>query len=343
MAKIEFIKYSLESYILDPRKNFEKTSCPIEIRVDPLTKRTGRFCHSGGITPQKLNFNLYTDPETRGFCPFCLENRDKCTPKFPSEILPEGRMKKGEAYLFSNLFPYDFFSAVVIMTDAHLVKINEFTEKQIFDTFSLGIEFLRIIEKKHPEIPYFLMGWNYMPPSGSSIIHPHQQYLASKHPGNQYMDEIKASEEFYKEHKKNFWVELIEEEKRLGERYIGEVGSGYWLCSFVSAGTLGEIMCIFPEVYNLDDFSEKHIKDLTKGIMKVFTYYSENEIYSFNGSLFFGPKGQNYFSAHFRLVARTYLNSLHLPADFFYIQVLLKDPVCAVYPEEVAKKLRNYF
>lgn len=341
--KIEFIRQKAESYILDPRKNFEKTGCPIEIRIDPLTGRTGRLCHFGGITPQKLNFDLYINPETRGFCPFCPETRDKFTPKFPPEILPEGRMTKGEAYLFSNLYPYDLFSAVVVMTDAHLVKVNEFTEKQILDTLSLGIEFLKIIQKKHPEIPYYLMGWNYMPPSGSSIVHPHQQFLASKTPGNQYMDELRASEVYYKENNSNFWIDLIEEEKKLGERYIAELGSGFWLSSFVSSGTLGEIIAIFPEVYTLEDLTEKHLEDLTKGIMKVLVFYGDHQMYSFNGSLFLGPKGQNYFSAHFRMVARTYLNSLNYPADFFFVQVLFKDPVCAIYPEELAQKLKPYF
>ena len=113
----------------------------------------------------------------------------------------------------------------MIMTDEHVVPLSGFHEKRLSDAFSLGIEFLKRTRTVDPSLPYHLMTWNYMPPSGGGLVHPHQQYFATKHPGNQFMDELRASEAYYATSGANFWQNLIEEETRIGERYIGRIGS----------------------------------------------------------------------------------------------------------------------
>ena len=47
----------------------------------------------------------------------------RTTPKFPERVLPEGRAERGEAVLIPNLFPYDVYSSVIIMTDDHVVPL----------------------------------------------------------------------------------------------------------------------------------------------------------------------------------------------------------------------------
>lgn len=156
-SKISFQVFNSESTFLDPRRGFKPTTERFEIRVDPLTGRTGHFSHFGAIKPQKLNLDVYATPEIKGFCPFCLENRDTATPKFTEDIIPEGRLICNEATLIPNLFPYDIHSGVLIMTDEHVVPFRGLNETRLLDSLVLGVRFLKRIKALSPSLPYHLM------------------------------------------------------------------------------------------------------------------------------------------------------------------------------------------
>jgi galactose-1-phosphate uridylyltransferase len=292
---------------------------------------------------QKLDLASYAQPALKGFCPFCLENREKATPRFIEEIFPEGRSSKGEATIIPNLFPYDVHSGIIIMTDEHVVPLSGFHEKRLSDVFSLGVEFLKRIRTVDPALPYHLMTWNYMPPSGGGLVHPHQQYFATRHPGNQFMDELRASEAYYATAGANFWQSLIEEEIRIGERYIGRIGTSHWLSPFVSFGFSGDILCIFPDVFSIDDITGDHINHLVSGLCNIFTYYESMDIYSFNAALFFGPKDQQSFPCHFRITPRTFLNTRDFAPDMNFFQVILAEPICVKLPEELCLEVKSFF
>jgi UDPglucose--hexose-1-phosphate uridylyltransferase len=342
-AKIDFKVFNAESTFLHPKKGFSPITEQFEVRLDPLTGRTGHFSHFGAIKSQKLNLDVYSTPEIKGFCPFCLENRDTTTPKFTKDVIPEGRLIRNEACLIPNLFPYDIHSGVLIMTDPHVVPLEHFTEKRLNDAFSLGIDFLKRIKSIDRSLPYHLMTWNYMPPSGGGLVHPHQQYLATPNPGNQYLDEFRASETFAASTGSNFWNELIASERQIGKRYIGATGSAHWISSFVSLGILGDIMAIFPDVFSIDDFTDAHVHDLVSGLLNVFKYYAASDVYSFNASFFFGPEGQEFFPCHFRIIPRTFLNLRDCASDLNFFQSLLSEPVSVMLPEELCKSVIHYF
>jgi UDPglucose--hexose-1-phosphate uridylyltransferase len=94
-AEITFKISESESTFLDPRKKYEQTTEKFQVRFDPLTGRTGHFSHIGAMKAQKLNLELYAQSALKGLCPFCLENREKTTPKFTEEVFPEGRPLRG--------------------------------------------------------------------------------------------------------------------------------------------------------------------------------------------------------------------------------------------------------
>jgi len=269
--------------------------------------------------------------------------RDKTTPKFVAGVLPEGRMIRGEATLVPNLFPYDVHSGVIIMANDHVVPLERLTAKRVSDTYSVGVGFLRKIWSLDPSLPYHLITWNYMPPSGGGLVHPHQQCSATQYPGNQYMDELSSSIRFHDAHGVNYWQEYVAEEKQRDLRYIGSIGSSHWLSSFVSLGVLGEIVCVYPELFTVDDFGAEQVAELSDGLQRVFAYYRENAIYSFNASLFFGPAGRNSFSCHFRIAARTFLNMRDFAADMSFHQMLLAEPVSVVMPEQLCADVKDYF
>lgn len=328
---------------LDPRKGFEPFSETFQVRLDPLTGRTGHLSHFGAIKPQKLDLDRYRQPEIKGFCPFCPDVRDKVTPKFPEDVVPGGRARRNEALLIPNLYPYDVYSGVIIMSDDHVVPLEGLTERRLTDTVTLGVEFLKKVMAHDGAPPYPVITWNYMPPSGGGLVHPHQQCFATSYPGNQYTDELRCAERFYDTHGANYWSALVEEEIRIGTRYIGSVGSSHWLASFVSLGVLGEIMCVFPEIFSIEDFTERQTQELVSGLLNVFSYFQASDISSFNTSLFFGPREQTYFSTHFRIIPRTFLNMRDFAPDPNFLQMLLAEPVSVVLPEDVSAATREYF
>ena len=166
MPSIKFEMVDGESSFLDPRSGFRETVEKFQVRFDPLTGRTGHLSHFGAIKPQRLLLENYELPEIKGKCPFCPEVRSRTTPKFPERVLPEGRAEAGEATLIPNLFPYDVYSSVIIMTDDHVVPVDRLSEKRIYDAFSLGVDFLKKIGSLDPSLPYHVITWNYMPPAG---------------------------------------------------------------------------------------------------------------------------------------------------------------------------------
>jgi galactose-1-phosphate uridylyltransferase len=157
------------------------------------------------------------------------------------------------------------------------------------------------------------------------------------------MDELRASREFYEKHGRTFWLELINEEMKRGERYIGQTTHAHWLTSFVCFGRLGDILCVFPDVFSIDDFNESHISSLISGLLKVFRYYQSTGIYSFNASLIFGPEGQQSFPCHFRIVPRSFLNMRDYASDMAFFQITLAEPVCMKLPEQICREVREYF
>lgn len=342
-SNIHFRSIDSTSGFLDPRRGFRPAIESFQVRFDPLTGRSCHLSHMGAAKLQKLDLEIYSRPEIKGFCPFCKGGRDEKVPKYPEGLLKGGRLTRGEAFLFPDLYPYDQFNAVTVMTDDHVVPLESFTEKRLSDSFQVGIDFLKTIGASNPHLPYHVMAWNYMPPSGGDFVHPHQLYLATEHPGNLFMDEFRASEEFFKKFEENYWQGLILEENERAERYIGGIGDSHWLVSFTSQGVLGEVMGIFPAVYDIGDFSDNNIADLVAGLRKIFRYFVKSGIGSFNAALFFGSPGQEFFSAHLRIVPRTFSNTRDFAGDLNSFQVVLSEPVCVVWPEDLCRDVKRFF
>ncbi len=342
-GKIVFDVTEEQNILCDPRDSFRIRREKMQVRRDPLTGKTVHLSHFGAIKPQRLPVERYGDPEIRGFCPFCTDVRYRVTPKFPESILSEGRLLRGEACLVPNLYPYDVYSGVVIMTNEHVVPLDAFTEQCLIDAFSVGVEFLKRVAATDNSFPYHIAAWNYMPPSGGGLVHPHQQYFATRFPGNLFMDEWNSAREFTERHDTNYWDELAEAEEAAGERFIGASGSVKWFSSFAPLGVLGEVMGIFPSVYSIRDFAEGHIADLVAGLGRLFQYYQDNGISSFNTSLTFGAAGQQFFLAHFRIIPRTFLNVRDYAPDLCFYQSLLQESVSVAMPEELCREVKPYF
>jgi hypothetical protein len=61
-------------------------------------------------------------------CPFCADRLESQTPRFPPTLSREGRIRRGEAVLFPNLFAYSQFSSVSVYSpDLHYLPLERMT------------------------------------------------------------------------------------------------------------------------------------------------------------------------------------------------------------------------
>ena len=122
---LNFTRELVESRIVLP--DGEAVDRTIEIRTHPITGRTCRIAYSRGAEREPGGESLPAPPPFAAdsdHCPFCPANLASHTPRFPTELCPEGRMVRGSSILFPNLFPYGRYSAVSLFDDDHFVEIG---------------------------------------------------------------------------------------------------------------------------------------------------------------------------------------------------------------------------
>lgn len=341
---IEFKTKVLTTTIMDPREGFARKEIDTEIRYDPLTGESSRLAHFGIIKPTKEDLSFLDTPENRKRCPFCPPNIEQRTPRFPPEHLPEGYLRRGEATLIPNISPYDQFSALTVMGSQHVVPLEKLSPSLLKDAFLIGLDFFRIIASKSFKLPYNIITWNYMPPSGGGIVHPHQQIIISDFPGNLFRKALENSQQYYQAYRQSYWKEICRAEKDKGQRFVGEMEKSCWLTSFAPRGVLGEFLGIFPDVHTTFDVNEAVIDELVSGLERLFRYFSSVNIYSFNIGLFFAPEGtENYFSLHLRVIPRLFLNQVQKTSDVNSLQMVLQEPFAVVLPEKQCAELKSFW
>lgn len=342
---VEFVSKKLTTELLDPRFEFEKTTVEPELRFDPLTEETRRLGHFGMIKPQKPDLSVHDSKESKEKCPFCPGNIEKITPRYPSDILSQGYLKRGEARLMPNISPYDYFSALTVVSKEHLLTLENMTYEHLKDAFDLDLEFYKILAGKRPEAAVQFLGWNYMPPSGGGLIHPHQQVIASIEPGNFHRRLLEDSKRYKENRGVDFWDRLCGEEKEKKERFIHEGDNVTWLVSFAPLGVLGEYIAIFPGKKTVEDLDDETLNDFVEDLLKLFRFFVDEDIYSFNFGMYFAPLDEKSdgYTLQARIIPRVFLNLEERPPDSNVLQTLLHEPFSVVYPEELCKKVRPYF
>ncbi len=337
-----FRSEEIKSIILDPRSGFDPVTHEMEFRYDPLTGRSSRLAHFGAIRPVPLNLADY-DGDNKGFCPFCPPNLENITSRFPPELYPAGNFRRGEATVIANIAPYDAYSGLVIVSDKHLLAVDDLSESLLVDSLSAGLEFLCRVKEYDSSIPYTFMGWNYMPPSGGGLVHAHIQVFGSKNPGNLYMDLLQGSENYRRDNGSSFWQDYLSEEERLGQRFLTTRDGVYWLVPFAPLGIIGDVLAVVPGATTPESVDAGTVKALAAGIRRLFNYYSDSQIFSFNASLYFAPDENTDFPLQLRFSPRTFLNTRFFPPDTNFFQMQLQQPLCVVRPEEISREIRPYF
>jgi UDPglucose--hexose-1-phosphate uridylyltransferase len=338
---IDFKKTESKAYFLNPFKDFSLHEIPFEIRYDPLTGETGRLYDLPYKAPERFDLEEIIRRSKEVFCPFCPEALEKSTPLFPKDFIPEGRIKEGDAILIPNLIPFDTYAAVSIMSSEHYLPIKALTPERLRDSFSAAQSFIRRVADYDPQVRYFSINWNYMPDSGSSLVHPHLQVNCGYTPTNQQRMQIEGCKRYLTENETSFWQDFVTSEKQIGERYIGEIGSTFWVLSFVPQTFLPDVWCIFPDHFSLIQADMAELFPFLQGLSSVLRYFEQENIPSFNLSAF-SVKDDDYFRVNARICPRLLPRPIG-NSDRAYLQTLHKESYAIRPPESVCPTLKEVF
>ena len=347
---VEFKKIGNTASILNPTNAFQEDRQSTEIRFDPLTGVKRLF--NAGLTEKAKMFYQPTDEnliemivnKTKETCIFCPQNLEKVTPKFPPDILPEGRFRKGDSWVFPNLFQIYEVTAIGIIGKDHFLKTDEFSPEMLKNSFGTFIDFFQTINSRRPELKYAIFGMNYLPPAASSQIHPHNQIYMSKNPFY-YVDWMMRESKAYLDRKsKNFWHDLIETEKELGERYVGKTGNVEWIASFAPMAS-NEFVGILPERSNYFEYDDKDLDGISEGLTRILSFYKRDlKMGSFNFILYSGPLGDksDSFRASVKVATRPNFNANYM-SDIHFAPLFNMENWFENVPEYLAGRLKNYF
>lgn len=321
----------------DPTQEGKLIRRPTEVRYDPLTGETSRILFDSGtpfVPPD------YSGQATSGWCPFCDEHVFTSTPRFPDDVAEGGRIVRGEAVLFPNLYPYAKHNAVIRITKQHYVRGGQFTAEQLENAFSIAHAYLKKIVDADPAVKHVSINWNYLPPSGGSILHPHIQAIASEHPTRCQATTQMACDRFLHEHGTDYFRALIEEEKRLGVRWVGQRGEISWVHAFAPRSHM-DFIGVLERSASFAELDDSCWKALAESVLRFLTCMREKGLESFNLALFL-PLQPSSVRPHIRLVPRLTYGVLGT-SDMHVLNFLHGESLSLKRPEQNAGEAAKYF
>jgi UDPglucose--hexose-1-phosphate uridylyltransferase len=340
---MEFKAVKKETVIRAPQEDMVERRIPSEIRFDPLTGRTARICHFMALHWEKPDFEALV-AGTESWCPFCPDKVLQVTPHFPPDLIREGRLQRDDMVLFPNIAPYDGLGAVATFGARHYIPMTAFEPERIAAAFAFSQEFFRRMEAiGHPESVYHIINWNYMPPSGSTLIHPHLQVFASSSAPNLMRQELEASKIYQEQKGSVYWEDLVAAEQKANERYLGKIGRTHWMTAYAPMGVAGDLLAVVEGARCTLDLKGADLLDLATGLTKVIAEYDKMGIYSFNMNFFTGSKDDDAFRLHLLFSPRTFFSQKLGTPDIGALRNLFNETLCMAYPEEIREMLKVGF
>jgi galactose-1-phosphate uridylyltransferase len=281
---------------------------------------------------------------TDAYCPFCPDKVLKATPCFPADIAPEGRFFREDQVLFPNLAPYDGLGAVATLGRTHYLPMAEIEPQRIAGGILLALDFFRRVHAiGHPESVYHLISWNYMPASGSSLIHPHLQVFASSTAPNQLREELTAAEAYFLANGRTYWDDLVRVERAEGRRFLGRLGRISWLASFAPFSVTGDVVAVVDECRGMLELTEADVAAIARGLTAAMAAYDRIGIYSFNVCFFPGAEGDRFARLHMVFSPRIYYNPVLATPDTTALRTLYNESICVGFPEDIVAMIRPDF
>ncbi|MBO3803243.1 MAG: hypothetical protein JTT11_05130 [Candidatus Brockarchaeota archaeon] len=332
---------------MNPLKGFKEDVVTFEYRKDPLTGRNTtvvkgmlEYVSKFLSTDEKLLGSLAE--KTRVGCPFCPESVMAKTPMFTEDFSKEGRIRVGNAVVVPNLLGHAERSAVVVMAKEHSLRLDEFEPSAILDGLKGGLAYVRRLSETDPSVSFPVFAFNYLPPAGSSIFHPHMQVLARDRPFYLARLFLEKSEEYREVNGSNYWHDLVEVEKP-GERHLFEKDGVEWLVPFAPLRGLNEVQAVVVGRSNFLELGDGEWLGIAEGISSILRFYHEQGYVSFNAVLLSGPVGAHldYFCVNLRMVSRPGIQPTCF-TDAWALPYLLWDGEALEEPEVLAGKIRAF-
>jgi len=344
---ITFEKTIKYSKILNPLKSFEEDIVTFEYRTDPLTGRNTTVIRgmlnyiSKSLVSNEEMLNSLVE-KTRVNCPFCPESVKAKTPMFTQDFLKEGRISVGDAIVIPNLLGHAERSVLVVLSKEHYLELKDLTPKLIFDGFKGGLAYLRRLNEVEPSIRFPVFIFNYLPPAGSSILHPHMQVLARDRPFYLVKFFLEKSKAYYEGNKSSYWSDLTYKEKG-GKRYLFGINDVEWFVPFAPLRGLNEVQAIVRGKSNLLELVDKEWLALAEGISKILQFYHKEGYVSFNIILASGPVNRHldYFDVNLRMISRPGIQASSF-TDAWALPYLLWDGEAMEEPELFAERIAKF-
>jgi UDPglucose--hexose-1-phosphate uridylyltransferase len=327
---------------LDPFDGFKEKESSFEIRKDEITGVTCRILPYRFRLAEKPDVNSYLEKSPEAICPFCPGLFAQMTPKFTPEIIPEGRFQRGRAFLFPNAFPYDRNNAVAIFSDDHFLGLDELLPKVMLDGFMICQDYFSRMYRMDPSLRFCSINWNYMPPAGGGLVHPHLQTIVGENP-TRFVKTLYESAIRYKEQEgSNLWRDLVTFEKAEGERFVGTTGTIDWMTSFAPKGMAGEVTFVINEKSSIFSLNDDDFLELMAGLSRIFQYFHANDFISFNMALYATFAEDDYLWIQGRIIPRFQLPPLGT-SDLNYFEKFHEEIICPTIPEDLCKEIQKLF
>lgn len=333
---------SLEEVVyLDPANGFQEHTILVEVRRDGTSGVTSRILPHRFRTVGGQDAREY--PEAGAdTCPFCRERMERVTPCFTPDVIAGGRFRRGEAVLFPNAFPYGRHSSVAIFSHEHTPRLSTMDGSVLGDGFLVCRDYFRRIKEMEPGLRFCSIDWNYMPPAGGGLVHPHVQTICGTRPTAFAAIAYDSARCYQRRTGRNLWKDLVSHEQQERDRYLGRTGPVEWMSSFAPKGMAGEVCFYLPSRCSIFAVAKEDMAQLTVGLRAVFRYLEAAGIGSFNLALDGTFEEDAALCVRGRLIPRFTLPPLGI-SDVNYFEKMQNEIICITTPEEMAQEMRPFF
>jgi len=354
MERIRFERSVEKAAFFSPLAGMEFAEQTIEVRRDPLTGMTA--VASSELATKEETFYGTTDWEyageiartSREGCFFCPEKVMETTPRYPEHVVVGGRLQRGRALVFPNLFPLAALHAVVTYPELHFLRPSQFTPDLLEEGLGAAIDFAARAERAYEGLEHLELCCNHMLPAGASLVHPHFQMFGG--PAVPWLLRLmwERAATFQAEHGVPYWRALVDEETERGERFIAAKAGCTWLTPFAPTGGR-EVIAVLPGFGRIAELGGEQVVALAAGLSKVLAWYEREGLSAFNFTLGGGPLPGGPLAASaaghavtLRIIARSAFKHEYRTDDYF-LQKQLGGELIFITPEEIAATLRPGF
>ena len=192
-------------------------------------------------------------------------------------------------------------------------------------------------------VRYPAFAFNYLPPAGSSIFHPHMQVFARDRSFYLVNILLEKSRAYFEANGTSFWSDLLKAEKG-GERYLFGSEGVEWIVPFAPLCGPNEVQAVVKGKSNLLELGDIEWQGLAEGISKVLRFYHSQGYSSFNIVVASGPVDEHldYFDVNLLIISRPGIQQWCF-TDAWAAPYLLWDGEAVEEPEVFAKKARAAF